>query len=159
LKCNDDLTVTSTPSTENLSTFSGTLNTCAVASCPQGDPTTTPGVSDGTGDGDKGDGGGTGGGTGDGDGPGIGFGGRGGGGSGGGGNLLRLDYKEKGIFQAACALPWGGRISMGSSAIAFKVSAAPAGKKCSEFRVYRMCIAGTLTGDTTAVHLDCTESP
>jgi hypothetical protein len=160
MKCNDDLSITVSPSTANMSTFTGTNTTCAVAACPPGDPTSTPGVSGGTGDGQTGDGGGTGGGTGDGDGPGIGFKGRGGGGGSGGPSVsVLIKGTEKTAPKTACELPWGGRITNGSSAVAFKVTAAPAGKKCSEYRVYRMCFSGTLTGDATAVHLDCQETP
>ena len=119
-------------------------------------------MSDGTGDGDKGDGGGTGGGTGDGEGPGIGFGGRGGGGGGGGGGpTTNIYFRQATKVRSAypCPLPWGGVVTDAATVIAFKVSIAPVGRKCSEYRVYRICLNGTLNGDASAVSVDCQESP
>lgn len=163
IKCNADLTTTSTPASTNIPLFfAGAYSkSCKPADCPQGTPSSPPAISDGTGDGQKGDGGGTGGGTGDGEGPGIGFAGRASGGGGGGGGArtkIYLGSATKARRATPCVLPWGGVVTDAASVVAFKVSVAPQGHKCSEYRVYRICLNGTLNGDTSATSVDCQES-
>ena len=161
IKCNANLTKTVTPAATNLEVFfSSTVYTsCEVGACPPGETTTTPGVNNGSGDGKAGDGGGAGGGTGDGEGPGIGFKGRGGGGGAGGppSNGITFGGIHKSVQPYGCTLPWGGVVTQGSSINAYTQANAPSGHKCSEYRAFRMCIAGLLTGNILATNLECAE--